>query len=417
MKRLDYTEICCIFLQKVLSFLPQRFFKPFLCKIIERFTQFHVYTILSESEFSIKFKSSIELIKSGRKGHAVSGVSNLTNGKAIIYEEELPNLYLYCHRNVAISYCSDHIIKIKERLIINDYLANKNDDNKTYNDKITRTCFRNIAFLRRNFKKREIDKGIKICGKYSFNYYHDIYENLIRLVLLRDMNNSIPQEVPIIVDEDIVRLPSLNCILQELSKDLNREIEIIKQNELIIVKELWNFTTINQLVPNYKNVNLTKDTDYLFDKDYILKMCNSLLPIKSSREFPNKLFITRKNTNKRNYNEDDVFSILEPCGFVKIAPEEFTLEEQIQMFHNAQWIVSGSGAALTNLIFCQSGCNVLCLLGTSGRILTCFTTPAFFNNAKMYYYQEENENTVGVHSNFCINVEKFNKYFKSIIES
>ena len=417
MKRLDYAEICCVKLQKILTFSPSRLcVHSYLCKVLEKFTKFQVYTILSEFEFSTKFKSRIELIKSGRKGNAVSGVSNLTNGKASIYEEKLPDLYLYCHRNVAVSYCSDHIIEIKERLIINDYLANKNDDNKTYNDKITRACFRNIAFLRRNFKKREIDRGIKICGKYSFNYYHDIYENLIRLVLLQDINDKIPKDIPIIMDEDIIKIPSLNRIVKELSKDLNRKIEIIKQNELIIVKELWNFTAINQLVPNYKDVNLSKDTDYLFDKDYILKMRNSLLPIKSNREFPTMLFITRKNTNKRNYNEDDIFSILKPYGFIKISPEEFTLEEQIQMFYNAQWIVSGSGAALTNLIFCQSYCNVLCILGRSGHILTCFTTPAFFNNAKMYYYQQGNEK-VGVHSNFHINVEMFNQYFKSIIES
>lgn len=416
MKHLDLAEICCKILHKISSscFLGTILYS-FLCKIIERFTQFHIYKILCESDFATKFQSNLVLIKSRRKGTAVSVISNLTNKDAVIYEEDLPNIYMYCHKNASISYCSDHIINVKERLIANDYLANKSDDNKTYNDKITRTLFRNIAFLRKNNNAREIEKGIKVCGKYSFNYYHDMYENLIRLVLLQDINDRIPIGIPIIVDEDIIKIPSLNRILQELTKNLKREIEIIHQNELITVGELWSFTTINQLVPNYKNASLSKDIDYLFDKEYIQKLRNSLLPLKSDREFPTKIFITRKNTNKRNFNEDDVFSILEPYGFVKIAPEEFSIENQINLFYNAQWIVGGSGAALTNLLFCQPNCNIVCIIGRIGHVATCFTAPVHFNNAKIYYYQQDNKAT-GVHSDFHVDKEGFNQYFKSMVK-
>lgn len=417
MKHQDLAEICCKILHKFLSLsILGNSLHSFLCKLIEKLTQYHVYKILSESDFAIKFKSNVVLIKSGRKGTAVSVVSNLTSKDAVIYEGDLPNIYLYSHKNAAVSYCSDHIINVKERLIANDYLANKNDDNKTYNDKITRTLFRDIAFLHNKSNIRTIEKGIKICGKYSFNYYHDMFENLIRLVILQDINGIIPNDIPIIVDEDIVKIPSLNCILHELTKNLNREIEVIRQNELIIVGELWSFTAINQLVPNYKNASLSKDIDYLFDKEYIQKLRNSLLPIRSNREFPQRIFITRKNTNKRNFNEDEIFSVLDSYGFVKIAPEEFCIQDQIQLFYNAQWIVGGSGAALTNLLFCQSDCNVLCLIGRTGHVATCFTTPVHFNAAKIYYYQQGNKNVVGVHSNFNVDVEKFNHYFKTIIK-
>lgn len=419
MKQKTSAEICCIIIQKLLpSIYCSSLLNSFVCKIFEKIIPFHIYKIQSESKYANRFKSKVFLLKKDRIGISASAISNLSlNKDVVINEEKLPDLYLYSHKNVIVSSCSDHIININERLIINDYLANKNDDNKTYYDYITRTFFRDIAFLRKKNLTRYIDCGIKIFGKYSFNYYHAVYENLIRLLLLQEFNDMIPTDVPIIIDEDTIKIPSLNQILKELTKDLKRKIEVIKIDELVEIGDLWSFTPINQFTPNYKNSSLSKDTDQLFDREYTLKMRNKLLLMKSNKDFPTKLFITRKNTNRRNFNEDDVFSVLEPYGFIKIAPEEFTLEEQIQMFHNAQWIVSGSGAALTNLIFCQSYCNVLCLLGRSGHIQTCFTTPAFFNHAKMHYYQQENENIVGVHSNFHINVEKFNKYFKSIIES
>lgn len=53
-------------------------------------------------------------------------------------------------------------------------------------------------------------------------------------------------------------------------------------------------------------------------------------------------------------NEKELIQYLESKGFLIVALEELTIEEQAQLFNAAEVIVAGEGALLTNLIFCNS---------------------------------------------------------------
>lgn len=75
-----------------------------------------------------------------------------------------------------------------------------------------------------------------------------------------------------------------------------------------------------------------------------------------------KLFVTRRpgwNRGRSLVNEAQIARRLEAVGFHTIEPGELTLEDQIATFSGAVDVVAVSGAALTNLVFCQPGTRVV----------------------------------------------------------
>jgi capsular polysaccharide biosynthesis protein len=60
-------------------------------------------------------------------------------------------------------------------------------------------------------------------------------------------------------------------------------------------------------------------------------------------------------------NEKDVIDTLEKFGFKTVYTEDFSFNEQVKIFQNAEFIVAPNGSALNNLIFCSSKVKVLML--------------------------------------------------------
>jgi capsular polysaccharide biosynthesis protein/tetratricopeptide (TPR) repeat protein len=84
---------------------------------------------------------------------------------------------------------------------------------------------------------------------------------------------------------------------------------------------------------------------------------NAESPLKQSPEF---IFISREDASRRKLlNESEVFSALEPLGFVKVIPGRLSYDQQIQTFGNAKVIVGQHGAGLTNIGFAPFNCKVV----------------------------------------------------------
>lgn len=96
-------------------------------------------------------------------------------------------------------------------------------------------------------------------------------------------------------------------------------------------------------------------------------------PSEAPAERGRRLFISRGTTGKRGIvNEEAVLDALAPYGFERVLCENHTVEEQAQMFAEADVVVGPHGAGLTNIAFCQPDTIVLELF--NAHMAACFWT-------------------------------------------
>jgi capsular polysaccharide biosynthesis protein len=80
------------------------------------------------------------------------------------------------------------------------------------------------------------------------------------------------------------------------------------------------------------------------------------------RQSNRRILISRRPTSRGRIrcilNEDELFAALEPHGFERLALEDLSMAEQIDLFYDADVVIGAHGAGLTNLLFAQ-GAKVL----------------------------------------------------------
>jgi capsular polysaccharide biosynthesis protein len=69
-----------------------------------------------------------------------------------------------------------------------------------------------------------------------------------------------------------------------------------------------------------------------------------------------KVYVSRRGLAKRALTgEEQLEDRLRAEGFAIVSPEEHSIDEQINLFHNARVVVACAGAALANLLYCCEG--------------------------------------------------------------
>lgn len=269
--------------------------------------------------------------------------------------------------------------------------------------------------IKKQNAKRLIEKGIWLGGSYSFNYYHFMFEYLIKLV---DVNNSnISSNTPLIMDSVCLQIPTFKELIDILNTK-NREIISIDYSESCKVNDLFFVSCPNYIPLDFKNINTIKACDLLFDKFSIQNLRKKLLVEKSDIKTPKRFFITRKNASgKRPFNEIEVFEVLEAFGFERIAPEEYSIRDQIALFNNAEFIVGGSGAAFTNLLFCNESCKVI-LFQKHKIEFSGFSTISTLLNVSLIYFTEDYQDTIklkDLHNSFSVNISLLKRYLNQFL--
>lgn len=73
-----------------------------------------------------------------------------------------------------------------------------------------------------------------------------------------------------------------------------------------------------------------------------------------------RIFLSRRRRGIRSLvNEREIYSLLKPLGFRRVLLEDLAFDQQVKLFHSAEAIVAPHGAGLANLVFAQSGAQVL----------------------------------------------------------
>jgi capsular polysaccharide biosynthesis protein len=74
-----------------------------------------------------------------------------------------------------------------------------------------------------------------------------------------------------------------------------------------------------------------------------------------------RLFITRlKAGGRKIVNEQELFALLEKeYGFIKVVTEDFSMQEKINLFNQAECVLAPHGSGLVNIFFCRQGTKVV----------------------------------------------------------
>lgn len=374
-----------------------------------------VLPILSADAYSEKYQLGIKTpIKSNRIGLSGNCVflDQMEENQTIPLP--MPDINLHEFYNVCIFGNSDIIVDTENQVIVNNECYN-HDKDLFHVDGMLYRDMSNVGILRTNLKQTPeiIREGIMISGKFSYNYYHQVYENLIRLLLLDEV--EIPQYVPIIVDEKVSQISSLKSILVNLNCQ-RRNVIYLKPNKQYKVDRLYYFDHINKLSPHVAHFDEKSYRHFIYDPYYLNKLSDICLRDKSTASFPKRFYISRKNASYRKYNDEEITKALEPYGFQAVYPEEYSFTEQVALFNSAEFIIGGTGAAFTNLLFCSQRAKIVILNPIANHIqLPVFSTIAYIRECKLFYYEPAKSKSQSVHANCDIDTTDLISKLQSII--
>jgi capsular polysaccharide biosynthesis protein len=252
--------------------------------------------------------------------------------------------------------------------------------------------------------------AIHLVGNFSYNYYHLLYEILVKFQMINE--TEIGAEVPLIIDKICEEVPQFMELITILNK-AERPIIFLKKGEKYVVNLLYYFSCPNFIPPNFRNDNNILPDDILFNIKSLTYLKDNLIHLASNNTFPKRIFISRsKASDRRKFNEGEVIDVFLRYGFEIVYPENYSITDQIAMFSQAEFIAGGSGAAFTNLLFCDKICNVLIFCKNR---LPCswFSTISSVVGANLLYFVDDNSsnNTLfNLHDSFRINIQKVNEF-------
>lgn len=174
-----------------------------------------------------------------------------------------------------------------------------------------------------------------IKNEYT-NYFHALIDTIPIMLIIR---NFFPN-ITFLFSEKAFK--TINRIVNELK---------IKNLNLIEVKNITDFHSVPSIdIFKFKSsIHLTS----------VLQELRSNLKIE--KESPKKILIKRykPNRTKQRNISPDLFNYIKSLGFTEITCSNYSVSEQANFFYNAEIIISPHGADLSNIIFCNNGCNII----------------------------------------------------------
>jgi len=98
-----------------------------------------------------------------------------------------------------------------------------------------------------------------------------------------------------------------------------------------------------------------------------------------------RVYVSRAAAQRRKIeNEEEIELLLRKYDFIAVRSEELGFLEQVNLFRNAEIIVSGHGSGLANIVFCNKGTKVIELFAPA-YVNPCFWTLCQATGLEYYY--------------------------------
>ena len=200
-----------------------------------------------------------------------------------------------------------------------------------YTNFFTDEFFSNFNENKKNFK--EFKKVVVLGSSVADNYYRNLITFLPRIFFISEKN--------------------INLAIHR--KTSNKFRNFLKQILASLGVKLNKFVYLDDDFYLFNNSQIPQ----FFSKKHSIKILNQLLATKIIHK-TKKLYVTRKNASSRKIiNESDLIDDLKSNNFQIVDTANMEINEQINVFSSAEIIISPTGSALANLVFCQEGTKIV----------------------------------------------------------
>ena len=202
------------------------------------------------------------------------------------------------------------------------------ENNETFSSLYTRD-FNNVSHF---YSKNFFDNVYLLGSNSGNNYYSNLLQFLPRIFFNKKSNIKLA-----------IHRNSSNKyrrFIESILKSLNIEFTFVFLDD--------NFYSFKDSeFPQFINLNSS------------IQILKKFLNPNTNVEYSKKIYVTREDSNYRKViNEADVVTILRDKGYKVINPQLYEIEEQIEIFSNAEKIIAPHGSNLANIIFCNPGTEI-----------------------------------------------------------
>ena len=259
----------------------------------------------------------------------------------------------------------------------------------------------------------EIEKAINLCGIAATNYYHFTIEILSRLGYVNQLAET--EGIPVLIDEEIREYPQFEQLLKVNNPD--REIVYIFHGTCVRAGLLVQ-PSMNTWMPcNVISRELFRMSDNLIAKSGLMNI-RSCVQQYLREQTARKIFVSRKNSHTlRINNENKIISLFEAVGFEIVYTESLSYMEQIELFSTAKCIVGATGAALTNILYCQPGTIIGCIIPQEYDFCI-YSTMAYLLECNLLFFNPDitYRGTCIGEDNYEVDEGQCKKYIQEIIK-
>jgi len=250
----------------------------------------------------------------------------------------IPAIYT-AHLNQVIYYPKYELIftesgkVLKDTKLFNNLKPNQIlDFLKTFNIKLSNL----LPFVSKQKKISGVCSIIRQFGRQN-NYYHTLVDVIPKLYLLNQAGYKNIDEIKLLFSSEPTAVEYF-MISKLAPKNIN--ITVVENPDRLYSLEQLIFPTC-----------LTRTACGYLPSVYLSYFRDRVLPKRESKKI-NRIFISRaKSNSRRMINEDELFEALKAYGFKRYFLEHLSIEEQIELFYDADYVIGTHGAGMTNMIF------------------------------------------------------------------
>ena len=204
---------------------------------------------------------------------------------------------------------------------------------------------------------RAIQEGILISSDHDNNYYHWLVECLPKVVFADTFEEL--KNLPLLISEKLH--PNLLVALERVNRT-QRPLIRLSEGQTYAVGRLWMPSDLSRILDRYTG-EPNAQTDCVLSPTWVRRTVELLSEGVENPGRPwRKIYLTRRGGSYRMMKNEQALELeLIRRGFEVTDLTGASMESQMTLLRQASVVVGPTGAALTNLLFCQPGSSAVVL--------------------------------------------------------